>query len=151
MTGLHPKKELFATEYLRTGAMKASAIAAGYSPKSASAAATRLLKDPYVVEFLDAARERSLAVAQYGASQAMRELEDGMRFARETKNATALARLIELRMKHAGLLVDRSDVRMLGGFRIEIAGIGDGAGEVAAAPVVSAAAAFAASIADPFA
>jgi hypothetical protein len=54
-------------------------------------------------------------------------------------------------MKHAGLLVDRSDVRMLGGFRIEIAGIGDGAGEVAAAPVVSAAAAFAASIADPFA
>jgi phage terminase small subunit len=123
MAGLTPRKESFALEYIRTGSAKASAIAAGYSPKSASTSAARLLKDPVVTAFIDAARERSIAVAQYTATEAMRELEDGMRFARETKNATALARLIELRMKQSGLLVERSDVRMLGGFQIKISGI----------------------------
>jgi hypothetical protein len=121
MAGLTPRKESFALEYIRTGSAKASAIAAGYSPKSASTSAARLLKDPVVTAFIDAARERSIAVAQYTATEAMRELEDGMRFARETK--TALARLIELRMKQSGLLVERSDVRMLGGFQIKISGI----------------------------
>jgi hypothetical protein len=125
MAGLTPRKEAFAIEYLRTGAAKASAIAAGYSPKSASTSAARLLKDPVVTAFVDAARERSVAVGAYTASQAMIELEDGMRFARDTKNATALARLIELRMKQAGLLVERADVRMLGGFQVKISGIDD--------------------------
>lgn len=128
MPGLTPRKETFALEYIRTGSSKASAIAAGYSPKSAGNAAGRLLKDPHVKSVLEAARERSNAVAQYTATQAMRELEDGMNFAITTKNATALARFVELRMKQAGLLVDRSDVRMLGGFKIEIAGIDYGQG-----------------------
>ena len=125
MAGLTPKKEAFALEYIRTGAAKASAIAAGYSAKSATSAAGRLLHDPHVKAFLDAARERSTAVAQYTATMAMRELEDAIAFAKQTKNATALTRAIELKMKQAGLLIDRSDVRMLGGFKIEIAGIDD--------------------------
>ncbi len=125
MSGLTPKKEAFALEYIRTGAAKASAIAAGYSPKSAQSAAGRLLQDPHVKSFLDAARERSVAVAQYTASAAMRELDNVIAFAMKTNNANAYAKAVELKMKQSGLLIDRTDMRVLGGFKIEIAGIND--------------------------
>jgi hypothetical protein len=125
MAGLTPRKEAFALEYIRTGAAKASAVAAGYAPKSAGTSAARLLNDPVVKAFLEAARERSIAVAQYTATEAMRELEDVIRFSKETKNATAYARAVELRMRQAGLLIERSDVRMLGGFQVKISGIDD--------------------------
>lgn len=141
MAGLTPRKENFALEYIRTGSAKASAVAAGYSAKSAGTSAARLLKDPVVKAFIDAARERSLAVGAYNADQAMRELDDVIRFSRETKNATAYARAVELKMRQAGLLVERADVRMLGGFQVKISGIDDPAPAGAEAATTIAAAA----------
>lgn len=125
MAGLTPRKEQFALEYIRTGAAKASAITAGYSPNSATSAAGRLLHDPHVKALIDAARERSTAVAQYTATTAMREIDDAIAFSKSSKNATAYVSALQLKAKLSGLLVDRADVRMLGGFKIEIAGIDD--------------------------
>ncbi|WP_119462932.1 terminase small subunit [Rhodospirillaceae bacterium SYSU D60014] len=115
----------FAAHYLKGGSASAAARAIGYAPASARKTASRLLKDPTVQEMIEKARSELQARASYSADSAMKELDQAMDFARETGNATALARVIELRAKLAGLMVERVDQRQLGGFQVRIIGVDD--------------------------
>src|SRR5579864_5023170 len=102
---LTPRKMAFLSAYLSGKGGAESAIAAGYKSSNARHRAYELLNnDPLVVEAIKDAQEKLRREANFNAEKAMDELNDAMKFARETKNATALARCIELRAKLAGLL-----------------------------------------------
>ena len=124
MNQLKPKHALFVAEYLRNGNNGTqAAIAAGFSPRNARTHAADLLKMATVAAAVDAARKAITEKIPYNAETAMAELADAMVFAKKTDNATALARCVELRSKLMGLMVDRQDVRQIGGFQIRIEGI----------------------------
>jgi hypothetical protein len=62
--------------------------------------------------------------AEYGFEKFMAEMNDAIRFAKSTNNATALVRAIELKGKASGHIVDRVDTRSVStGFSIQIAGV----------------------------
>lgn len=70
------------------------------------------------------ATSRSKVIQTYNAEQAMLEAEEAMQFARETENANAFVKAIELRSKLKGLLIEKHQVQQVG-FQINIGGIED--------------------------
>lgn len=88
-----------------------AAKAAGYSAKSARYTAWSLLNENKAV-MAEVARVRTELAeeAKYNGEKCIAECNDGITFARATKNANALARLIELKAKLTGLLVTKLDV-----------------------------------------
>lgn len=112
--GLTLRKQKFVGEYLSNGGNAAAAArAAGYAPDHASHQGWVLTnKDPAVRAELERARAELADRTDYKAEKAMQELGDVIAFARETKNATAMARAIELRMRMAGLLVEKVDLNV---------------------------------------
>lgn len=122
---LTPRKLAFISAYLSGKNGQESAIVAGYSPGNARHRAYELLNnDPLVDAAIKDAQEKLRKEANFNAEKAMDELNEAMKFARETKNATALARCIELRAKLAGLL-DSKDKGPTTAFQININGVDD--------------------------
>jgi hypothetical protein len=107
--------------YLRTGNAQQAMAETGYSPSYASS----FMKVPAVAAAIAAARNALAVEGEFNLKALMRELQDGALFARETGNATALARFTELKAKACGLLIERIDQRQVAGFTIRIAGIDD--------------------------
>jgi hypothetical protein len=95
----------------------------GCSPAAAGTSGSNSLRKPNIKAALDAARADLARSIQYDAAAAMAELDESLKFSRETKNATAYARSVELKMRLSGLLIERVDQRNLGAFKIEIGGI----------------------------
>lgn len=121
---LTPRQMVFVENYLRTNDAKSAAIAAGFAPKSAAERAHKLLHSvPAVMAAVNKARNAVAKKSEYNLERLMDELNDGMDFARETSNATALARFTELKAKAMGLLIERIDQRQVGSFEINITGI----------------------------
>ncbi len=87
-----------------------SARRAGYAPTNAAGTASRLLKEPAVMEALDKVRNASQAVATYNLEAAMAETDMCIKFAEATKNANAMVKAVELKSKLSGLLVDRHEI-----------------------------------------
>lgn len=113
----------FISHYLSGKGGAESAVAAGYTPSNARHRAYEMLnQDPLVMAAIKDAQEKLRKEANFNAEKAMDELNEAMKFARETKNATALARCIELRAKLAGLL-DTKDKGPTAAFQININGI----------------------------
>ena len=67
--------------------------------------------------------ELNKAKKAYGLEAAMSEIDEAMEFARFTRNATALANLLQLKAKINSLIIDKVDHRMSGSFQINISGI----------------------------
>jgi phage terminase small subunit len=124
MRRLTPRKLKFIGEYLAGKNGQQAAVAAGYSAGNARHRAYELMRDPLVEVAIKDAQEELRKQANFNAEKAMSELNDAMTFARETKNATALARCIELRAKLAGLL-DTKDKGSTQAFQININGLED--------------------------
>ncbi len=119
-TRWNTRKELF-VEALITGVSGAEAARrAGYRESNARGRASALLKDPLVQEELERRRTALREMTAYDVGHAMGELDSCMEFARETKNAGALAKAIELRTKLSGLLIERRDVRGAHAIRVEV-------------------------------
>lgn len=121
---LNPQQLRFISEYMSCGEGKAAAIKAGYKESGASAAAHALLKNPFVIEELDKIRQSALIIeeAKYNYKRAMEEADMAIAFARETENAAAMVKAIELKTKLSGLMIDRSEVKTAG-FVINIGGM----------------------------
>jgi hypothetical protein len=130
--GLKPKQAAFVEVYCRLSDVTAAAREVGVS---SSTAHYWLRENKGVIDAIDAARKKVMVKAAYGLEAFIDELDDGAAFARETGNATALARFRELKGKAHGLLVEKIDQRVSSGLQIRIAGIDD---EPPAAPVISA-------------
>lgn len=101
---------------------------AGYDCKndnSARSVADGILARPHVQRVMEKLKAAVPDKIAYGIEQAMKELDAAALFARTTNNATALARVTELKARIAGLIVDKKDLRVAAGFRVEIEGIED--------------------------
>lgn len=130
MARLSPKKARFVAAYVAGASGKIAVQQAGWNTgdKGARSLAWKLLhQDAAVMAAVDVARKEAAIKAEYGIESARTELDESMSFARETKNATAYVRAVELKAKLFGLLVERQDVRNVGGFRIQISDIDNGA------------------------
>lgn len=116
MAGLTLRKQAFVHEYMRNGGNATqAAIGAGYAYNNARTQGYRLVNhDDAVKKELERARAELAERTDYDAEQAMTELGTVIEFARETKNATAMARGVELRMRMAGLLVDKHELNVQG-------------------------------------
>lgn len=87
--------------------------------------ATKLMRNPLVIEEL--ARQRQIVRARtgYDAEAMMNELDAAITHAKETENAGAYVKAIELKGKLHGLLIERVDQRQVAAFSINISGIDD--------------------------
>lgn len=90
---------------------------AGFSEGRAS----DLARNPLIIAELDRRRAELREKAGYDFDAAMKELETAAAFAVQTKNATALTRVAELRMKLAGLLKESKGASA--GFNLIITGV----------------------------
>ncbi len=116
---LNPKQAKFVELYLSSGNARASATQAGFAPTYAQ----ELVKVPAVKAAIDLANKSSIQKGIYNSEKLMSELNEYLLFARDTGNATAAARLIELKAKHMGLLIERLDVRQQTQFAINVFGL----------------------------
>jgi phage terminase small subunit len=120
---LPPRQQRFIQEYVKCGVAKTAALAAGYSPRSAGKTGSQLLSNPRIQAVVKESRTNLAALSGYTAAVAMDELEEAMRYSKETGNATAFCRSVELRARLQGLLIERQDHRQIGSFSINISGI----------------------------
>lgn len=116
---LNPKQQKFVEAYMKSGNAVRSAEESGFAPTYAK----DLMKTPAVSKALDEARKESALAAAYNADAFMKECDTAILFAQQTENANAYAKLIELKAKHMGFLIDRLDVRQQTQFAINVFGI----------------------------
>lgn len=98
---------------------------AGYQNKNPSTGAKIMqCQNPRVIQALKFGRRELAMTTGYTALAAVKELNETIDFAKQTENATAMARAVELKMKLMGLLVERHEVKQAN-FNISIGGIDD--------------------------
>jgi hypothetical protein len=102
-------------------------LEAGWQMKRtvAGSTASRLLREDEAVKDAVAAIKADMAKrAEYDFAKFMVEMNEAMQFAKDTKNATALVRAIELKGKASGHIVDRVDSRVqTAGFSLVVEGV----------------------------
>lgn len=119
-------KQLLLAKNLALGKTQREAmIAAGYKVPKKSHGHTALIQSPAVQGALAEFRQAVKETAVYDARAMMDELNEAIEFARETENATAYAKCVELKGKLFGLLIDRQEQRQVGNFSIKFSGIDD--------------------------
>lgn len=91
----------------------------------AGSTASRLLREDEAVKDAVAAIKADMAKrAEYDFDKFIAEMNDAMQFAKDTKNATALVRAVELKGKASGHIVERVDQRtQASGFSLVVAGV----------------------------
>lgn len=119
---LKPKQAKFVEELLKDGNQTRAAEAAGYSPTAA--AGCKIANSIAVKAALEKVREKAIVTAAYNADTAMKEAEEAIEFAKETKNANAFVKAVELRSKLKGLLIEKHQ-HQVANFSLNIGGIDD--------------------------
>ena len=127
LAALPTKKAKFVLN-VASGMVPADALVeAGWecSRKTATSTAGRLLReDEQVKDALNIIKADLALRAEYSFNSFIAEMDSAMEFARETKNATALVRAIELKGKASGHIVERVDQRnMNAGFQLMVTGV----------------------------
>jgi hypothetical protein len=118
-----PKQALFVKFYLEGKSGAEAARLAGYRPGTVRNRAFEFLnRNAQTMTAITKGHEEIRREANYDVAKGMQELSDAMVFARQTKNATALARCVELRAKLCGLL-DTKEKAPVAAFAININGV----------------------------
>ena len=108
---LTPRQQKFVAAWQMGVDGTTAAKAAGYSEKSARYTAWSLLNEnKAVMAEVAKVREQLADEAKYNGERCMDECNEGIAFAKSTKNANALARLIELKAKLTGLLIVKTEL-----------------------------------------
>ncbi|MBI3043236.1 MAG: terminase small subunit [Betaproteobacteria bacterium] len=89
-----------------------AAVAAGYSIRNAASRAHEIMKRSRIRAAIEAARREITERGHFSAEVAMRRLDSAAQFARDTGNATALARCIELQLRLHGMLIDKAQIQV---------------------------------------
>jgi phage terminase small subunit len=113
------KKRKFIENYAKHGIISTAARYAGVSHGTAAG----FLKEFEVQKALEEIRKEVMTKIGYGLQEAMQEAQDAIDFARDTDNANAYVKAVELRAKLNNLLVDKIDLSASVGFSINIVGI----------------------------
>lgn len=102
-------------------------LKAGWSMKRtvAGSTASRMLREDEAVKDAIAVIKADMAKrAEYNFDKFMAEMNEAAQFAKDTKNATALVRAVELKGKASGHIVERVDQRtQTTGFSLVVAGV----------------------------
>lgn len=121
---LNPRQEIFVAEYLRHGNGAKAAAAAGYSEKNAKNIACKLINhSPAVAAALAARRKAVEKAAEYNLERAMAECEEAAAFAVASKNAMALVKVVELKSRLNGLLIEKHQHSPASGFQLILSGL----------------------------
>lgn len=124
---LPPKKAAFVTALCSGRSNIDALLFAGWqcTRASASAIAGKMLReDVDVQQAVDVIKSAMVDAAGYDKAAYVAELDSAIRFARETRNANALGKLLELKGKAHGLIIDKAENKNLNaGLRINIVGI----------------------------
>lgn len=121
---LNPRQLRFVAEYLKDSNGTRAAIAAGYAPKGAGDRAHDLLtKSPAVMAEVERHRKSVQVAAQYNLEKAMLETDEAIKEAKEARQYSAVAKLIEHKARLNGLLIDKHDVLLRAGFMVKIVGV----------------------------
>src|SRR4030066_1180481 len=127
LAALPTKKAKFVLNVAAGMAPADALVEAGWecSRKTATSTAGRLLReDEQVKDALNIIKADLALRAEYSFNSFIAEMDSAMEFARETKNATALVRAIELKGKASGHIVERVDQRnMNAGFQLMVTGV----------------------------
>ena len=110
MAKLSARHQRFVQEFIQDGNAAAAAIRAGYSPRSARNAGHRLLRNPEVQEAIARAQATAAQRAEDCAERVVRDLLRACDGAAEDRDWRALSKLLELRCKVEGMLLDRHRV-----------------------------------------
>lgn len=116
---------LFIEEFIRNRGNGAVAYGLAYpnsKPENRSAYSARILKIALVQEELKRRRQEIEKETEYTVKESMADLEKAEKLAERTENANALAKVVELRMKLHGLLVEKHD-HSFSGFNLMIGGL----------------------------
>jgi phage terminase small subunit len=114
------KQQRFVQAYKTSGNINEAARKAGYSVKNRSL--SKILASPPVLAELEKHKQEVIASGRYGYEKAMKECEEAMIFSRETENAAALVKAIELKTKLSGLMIEKHEVKQVG-FSVVISGV----------------------------
>lgn len=104
---LTPTEQTVLAEFLRTGNQQLAGKAAGYSDKTARKNAYAILNRAPVKKLLAETRAAVAEKTKYDAEAAMKEADEAIKFAKETENANAYVKAVELKAKLQGLLVEK--------------------------------------------
>ena len=102
-----PRHQAFVHHYLETGNGTKSAILAGYSERSAAAAASRLLRNPEIIGAVEAELARRAEISGISSKFVLEGIR-GIAENGEARNADKL-RAYELLGKHLRLFADKAE------------------------------------------
>lgn len=101
-----------------------AAVAVGYAPNNASTLASKLIaRHAGVKRAIENARNASAERAAYNLVAAMEETDKAIQEAKDAKQYSAVAKMIEHKAKLNGLLIEKHDHRVAAGFQITIVGV----------------------------
>lgn len=116
---LSPSQHAFLAEYFRSDNVTRSAEKSGVPHRTAK----RWMTTPLFKKEIEKRKAELRDAAKYGLKQAMQECQDAIDFARQTENANAYVKGVELKTKLNGLLIEKHDHRMAANFSIQIEGV----------------------------
>jgi phage terminase small subunit len=121
---LTPRQMKFVAAYISGKGGAESAREAGYSPANARGRAYELLNEnKTVMAAIAEAQEQVRKEANYNSERALEELKDQIAKATDAKQYSAVARLVELKLKLSGLLDAKDKGGPTAAVQINIAGI----------------------------
>lgn len=109
---LSPRQEIFVKEYLKGTSATSAAIAAGYSPASAKFQGSALIrKCPAVMAAIDSAQSEFREERKFTVGCAVMEAETLASLAIESKQYSVATKLLELKCKLHGLLIEKRETK----------------------------------------
>lgn len=114
-SGLSAKMERFVAEYLVDGNGKRSAIAAGYSPRSAMRQASDMLQHPAIKKALGAKRRAIAKKLDLSAEKVLGDIERIANAAEKAKKYSDALKGKELLGKHLKLFTEKHEHGGIGG------------------------------------
>jgi phage terminase small subunit len=113
----------FVDGYILHGDHKRAVIEAGYSQYEAAKTGRALLKNPLIMAELEKYKDKIQDAKKYDYEVAMQEAEETRQRALLEGNLAVAGRMVEIKSKLSGLLVDK--VAVQAGFQVRIEGIED--------------------------
>lgn len=107
--GLNPKQQRFVAEYLKDLNATQAAIRAGYSERTANEQGSRLLANVSVREAVERGQGKIADKLELTAERVLQDLEEVRVRALGDGQYAPAVRAIELRGKHIGMFVDRTE------------------------------------------
>jgi hypothetical protein len=106
---LNDRQQRFVFEIIRGSTATAAAIAAGYRPRSATSAGSRLLAEPGVRAAIDAGQAEIAREVSVSTKTLLAEAEAARALAERVENASAMIAAVQLKARLTGLIVDKPD------------------------------------------